>query len=143
MALGSRCVADDANAHEGQAIEVACLCDGCAFHVHGQRVGIGLLEALLFAVAGDETVTGEDEAGHNAHIGLQGGGLATVGVDYYALGKIAGEMGADILEGKSKPADMPIRHQTNFKVKINEKVMEELGIRIDPELLQTAERVRY
>lgn len=74
---------------------------------------------------------------------LQGGGLATVGVDYYELGKIAGEMGADILEGKSKPAEMPIRHQANFKVKINEKVMEALGIRIDPELLKTAEHVRY
>ena len=73
---------------------------------------------------------------------LHGGGLATVGVDYYELGKIAGNMGADILEGKSKPQDMAIRYQSEFKAKINETAAKALGIAI-PESLKDAEVVRY
>ncbi len=73
---------------------------------------------------------------------LEGGGLATVGVDYYNLGRIAGEMGADILEGKSKPQDMPIRHQSEFKAKVNATAAKELGITI-PESLKGAEIVNY
>lgn len=66
---------------------------------------------------------------------LHGGGLATVGVDYYELGKIAGSMGADILEGKAKPADMPIQYQKQFKVKVNEPVLKELGLQL-PEAIK-------
>lgn len=73
---------------------------------------------------------------------LKGGALATVGVDYYNLGRIAGEMGADILEGKSKPQDMAIRYQSEFKAKINETAAKALGIAI-PESLKDAEVVRY
>ena len=70
---------------------------------------------------------------------LQGGGLATVGVDYYELGKIAGNMGADILEGKAKPADMPIQYQTQFKVKVNEPVLKALGLQLPESLKGKAE----
>ena len=74
---------------------------------------------------------------------LKGGGLATVGVDYYNLGRIAGDMGADILEGKSKPQDMAIRYQTEFKSKINAATAEKLGIKIPDSLAKNAELVRY
>lgn len=70
---------------------------------------------------------------------LQGGGLATVGVDYYELGKIAGNMGADILEGKAKPAEMPIQYQKQFKVKVNEPVMKALGLQLPESLKAKAE----
>ena len=39
---------------------------------------------------------------------VKAGGLATYGIDYYKLGVQTGHMAADILEGKSKPADMSI-----------------------------------
>ena len=74
---------------------------------------------------------------------LKGGGLATVGVNYFNLGRIAGEMGADILEGKSQPQTMPIRYQTEFKSKININVAEQLGITIPASVSQNAELVRY
>lgn len=74
---------------------------------------------------------------------LKGGGLATVGVNYYNLGRIAGEMGADILEGKSQPQTMPIRYQTEFKSKINVNVAEQLGITIPASVSKNAELVRY
>ena len=44
-------------------------------------------------------------------------------------------MGADILEGKSKPADMPIQYQKEFKVKVNEPVLKTLGLQL-PEALK-------
>lgn len=74
---------------------------------------------------------------------LKGGALATVGVDYYNLGRIAGEMGADILEGKSQPQNMPIRYQTEFKAKINANVAEKIGLKIPETLKQSIETVRY
>lgn len=61
---------------------------------------------------------------------VRSGATATVAVDYYNLGKIAGNMGADILEGKAKPQDMPIRYQTEFKVVLNEPVVKELGLTV-------------
>lgn len=70
------------------------------------------------------------------------GGLATVGVDYYNLGKIAGNMGADILEGKGKPQTMPIRYQTEFKAKINEKTAKRIGIKIPEAVTKYAEFIK-
>ncbi len=72
----------------------------------------------------------------------RGGGLATVGLDYYELGKIAGNMGADILEGKSKPEDMPIRFQKQFKVKINEDTLKELGLTVPESIKDKAEMMK-
>lgn len=60
---------------------------------------------------------------------LEGGALATRGIDYFELGKQAGDMAADILEG-ADPATMPIRYQETYAVKINHHVAEELGISI-------------
>lgn len=71
-----------------------------------------------------------------------GDGLATVGVDYYQLGRIAGDMGADILQGKGKPATMPIRHQEKFQAIINERVAAECGITIPDDLRNNAEIIR-
>ena len=86
--------------------------------------------------AGIGVITGEEGM-------LKGGGLATVGVDYYNLGQIAGHMGADILEGKAKPQDMAIRYQTEFKSKVNATVTEQLGIKVPESLAKNAELVRY
>ena len=55
------------------------------------------------------------------------------------LGKIAGNMGADILEGKAKPADMPIQYQKEFKVKVNEPVLKTLGLQLPESLKGKAE----
>lgn len=39
---------------------------------------------------------------------LEGGGLATYGIDYYELGKMAGEQAVSILKGEKKPGEIPI-----------------------------------
>lgn len=73
---------------------------------------------------------------------VKAGGIATLGVDYYKLGFQAGEMAADILSGKSKPADMAIQAQKEFKPIINAKEAEKIGLTIPEEVLKGAEVVK-
>lgn len=73
---------------------------------------------------------------------VRSGATATVAVDYYNLGKIAGNMGADILEGKAKPQDMPIRYQTEFNVVLNEPIVKELGLTVPEDVAKNVTWVK-
>ena len=73
---------------------------------------------------------------------VKGGGVATLGVDYYKLGFQAGEMAADILGGKSKPADMAIQAQKEFKAMVNVKEAEKIGLKVPEDVLKGAELVK-
>ena len=73
---------------------------------------------------------------------VKSGATATVAVDYYNLGKIAGNMGADILEGKAKPQDMPIRYQTEFNVVLNEPIVKELGLTVPEDVAKNVTWVK-
>ena len=61
---------------------------------------------------------------------VDNGGLATYGIDYEELGKLAGQMAVKILKGESKPADMAIEHLDASKctLKTNEETAKKLGI---------------
>lgn len=73
---------------------------------------------------------------------VQNGGLATYGLDYFELGKLAGLQAADILDGK-EPANMAIQYLPTDKcsLTINKKTAEQLNITIPEELLNKAEMV--
>lgn len=73
---------------------------------------------------------------------VKGGGIATLGVDYYKLGVQAGGMAADILQGKSKPADMAIQAQKEFKATVNIKAANKIGIKIPEDILKGAEVIK-
>lgn len=68
------------------------------------------------------------------------GALATLGFDYYDLGKQTGAMAAQILQGK-KPADIPVETSNNLKLTINTKTASSLGLNIPADLLKQAEQV--
>lgn len=85
--------------------------------------------------AGIPTVAGEGGM-------VRAGVLASIAVDYYTLGKMTGAMGVDILDGKKKPADMPIQSQKAEKVLVNLKTAETMGIQIPEDILKTAETVK-
>lgn len=68
----------------------------------------------------------------------ENGGLATVGVDYFQLGYKAGEMAADILDGKSKPQDMAIQYAPNPELVINKKFADQINLTISDDLLNQA-----
>ena len=72
---------------------------------------------------------------------VKGGGLATYGVDYYELGKQSGYMAADILEGKAKPATMPIQFAKVLKAMVNKADAAKLGITLPEDVLKDAEVV--
>ena len=72
---------------------------------------------------------------------VRAGGLATYGIDYYKLGVQTGEMGADILDGKSKPGDMAIQTAKELKLTINKTNADALGITIPEDLMKNAEVV--
>ena len=48
-------------------------------------------------------------------------------------------MAADILEGKAKPADMPIQFAANLKAVVNKANAAELGIALPAEIVNDAE----
>lgn len=73
---------------------------------------------------------------------VKAGGLATLGVDYYKLGFQAGEMAADILSGKSKPADMAIQAQKEFTAIVNMKEAEKIGLKVPEDVLKSAEIIK-
>ncbi len=64
----------------------------------------------------------------------QGGGLCTYGINYYELGKLTGDMAADILEGKSKPETTPIQYLQHFDFSYNADTAEALGIEFPADL---------
>ena len=73
---------------------------------------------------------------------VRAGGTATLGVDYYKLGLQTGEMAADILSGKSKPADMPIQAQKDFTVIVNETAAKNIGLTLPADVVKGAEVVK-
>ena len=88
-----------------------------------------------------------DEAGIPLICGEKGmveaGGLATYGIDYTNLGKMAGKMAVKILSGKGKAATMPIEYQSakDSKLTINSEKVEKLKVTIPDSLKTKAEFV--
>lgn len=80
------------------------------------------LPAKMPVIVGDETM-------------VKTGGTAGISVNFYKLGFQAGEMAADILDGKSKPAEMPIGSQAEVKIIINSESVAALGLDLPADLL--------
>ena len=71
---------------------------------------------------------------------VQEGGLASVSLDQYQLGVETGKMAARILKG-DKVADIPVERYSQGKPVVNEKVAQQLGIRIPSSVLKEASQV--
>ncbi len=61
---------------------------------------------------------------------VKGGGLATLGINYYDLGYQTGKMAVRVLSGKAKIEEMPIETLEKFDYAINKDVAEAIGIDI-------------
>ena len=74
---------------------------------------------------------------------VEGGGLATYGIDYYKLGYQSGEMAVKILNGEAEPATMPIAfaNEDELTLVINKEEAERIGLTIPQALLDQAEFV--
>lgn len=60
------------------------------------------------------------------------GGLATYGINYYSLGKVAGEIAESILVYRIKPGDIPVRYlsSSSCEKKVNSETAKLLGIEV-------------
>ena len=67
---------------------------------------------------------------------VQGGGLATYGINYYELGMQTAKMAVEILRDKKNPADMPIQYLENCDFACNKEIAAELGIEIPSDLIK-------
>ena len=72
---------------------------------------------------------------------VRAGSLASISVDYYKLGRMTGSIGADILEGKKKPADTPIAFQNAQKPLINIKTAAAIGLDLPAKVLEGSEKL--
>ena len=72
---------------------------------------------------------------------IEGGGLASVAVNYTDLGEMTGKMAVDILVNGVDPAAMPIGYTENPQLIINPTAAEELNITIPEDILNKAEKV--
>ena len=69
---------------------------------------------------------------------VKNGALATIGIDYFKLGLQTGAMAARILDGKDKPANMPIESLKEMKTTVNTGTAAKLGLTIPAEVLKDA-----
>lgn len=93
------------------------------FYVITDNTVVSALESVI-QVANDQDVplfVGELDS-------VKRGGFAAYGFDYYDIGYEAGVMAADILEGKKKPAELPIQYPQKLKLVINKKAAKEMGV---------------
>jgi len=65
---------------------------------------------------------------------VYGGGLATLGINYYDLGYQTGLMAIKIFKGEAEPATMPIESAFKFDFAINGPVADEIGLEIPADL---------
>lgn len=71
---------------------------------------------------------------------VEQGAIATLGIDYYQLGRQTGSMAARILNG-ADPAEMAVESSEELKLYINKKSAAEIGLEIPEKLLESADTV--
>lgn len=71
---------------------------------------------------------------------VENGALATVGIDYYLLGKQTGQMAARVLKGE-KPQEIPVEGSKDLKLIINQNSAKALGIQIPQTVLDKVDEV--
>ncbi|MEW6226924.1 MAG: ABC transporter substrate-binding protein [Bacillota bacterium] len=107
-----------------------------AMYVPTDNTVVSALESVV-KVAEDSRiplVVGEED-------GVRRGALATVGIDYYALGKQTAKMAVKVLRKEAKPQDMPIQYQENVRMVINLKAAEKMGVTVPESLIEQAYEV--
>ena len=72
--------------------------------------------------------------------GVPKGGLCSIGIDYFKLGKEAGYKAAEILNG-AKPSDIEITTLSDMSITINTDVAEKLNIEIPEDINAKALKV--
>lgn len=71
---------------------------------------------------------------------VEGGAVATVGIDYHKLGYQTGEMAVRILTEDADPATMPVETSKEFELVINPGAAKRMGVEIPQAVVDRADR---
>ena len=71
---------------------------------------------------------------------VEQGAIATLGIDYYQLGRQTGSMAAKILNG-ADPSDIAVESSDELKLYINKSSAEKIGLKIPENLLESADTI--
>jgi len=131
----------DINLHEGTvtntnevSLAASSLVDKVdAIYVPTDNIIVSALPAVLNITNSKKIPIFASETGQ-----VKQGAVATLGIDYYMLGRQTGKMAARVLNGEN-PADMPIEGAENPKIYLNKTACENLGLEIPAEILENAD----
>ncbi|QIM17670.1 ABC transporter substrate-binding protein [Leucobacter coleopterorum] len=73
---------------------------------------------------------------------VEGGAVATLGIDYTKLGHQTGEMALKILQDGGDPATMPVEVSKEFTYVVNPDAAKRMGVTIPKDILDKAETVK-
>lgn len=106
-----------------------------AFYVFTDNTVVSALESVIKVAeqARKPLIVGEGDS-------VRRGGLASVAIDYYQLGRQTGRMAARVLEGAS-PAEMPVQFQEQARLIINLQAAARMGVTVPEALLKEAAEV--
>lgn len=99
-----------------------------------------LMASNIELIVTEAKETGKPVFGTEAGM-VEGGALATEGINYYDLGFQTGNMAADVLEGKVDISELAVELSEITELVINLKTAEELGITIPEDLLTRATKI--
>ncbi|WIM69020.1 ABC transporter substrate-binding protein [Corynebacterium breve] len=117
-----------------QAVEA--IGDVDAFYVPTDNMVVSGISSLVQAAEAKSIPVIAAEAGT-----VEGGAAATIGIDYFELGRQTGEMAIRILEEGADPGEVAVETATEFTYYVNEEAAERQGITIPQEILDEAETV--
>lgn len=72
---------------------------------------------------------------------VEGGAIATLGIDYEKLGFQTGQMALSILQGGADPANTPVEFSNEFAYVVNEEAATRMGVTVPQSILDNAELV--
>ncbi|WP_339212902.1 ABC transporter substrate-binding protein [Ornithinibacillus sp. FSL M8-0202] len=123
-----------ANSSEVQQAATSLVNDVDLFYIVTDNTVVSALESVV-AVANEQDiplVVGEPDS-------LEKGGFATFGIDYYSIGKRAGEMAVEILKDGKSTKDIPAEYPPEIQLFINKDAAEEQGVEWNAEWDATAQ----
>jgi putative ABC transport system substrate-binding protein len=106
-----------------------------AIYVPTDNTVVSALESVIMVAerAKIPLIVGEGDS-------VRRGGLITLGIDYYRLGRQTGDMAARVFKG-AKPAAMPIEYQDELSLIVNLQAAQRMGVTIPSDLLAKADEV--
>lgn len=107
-----------------------------AIYIPSDNVVVSALEAVIQVAQKNKILLVSTEKDS-----VYRGTVATIGLDYYKLGRQTGEMALKILSGKAKPQEMPVESQNQKDIIINLKAAKALDITIPQSLLDKAAEI--